>query len=93
MSTSTNHTPGRRHSRLALCFHGVGAPRRELEPGEATCWLEPAQFEEMLDEVVGAPDVLITFDDGNKSDLDVAMPLLLRRGLVGTFFVIARANR
>jgi peptidoglycan/xylan/chitin deacetylase (PgdA/CDA1 family) len=51
--------------------------------------LEPAQFEEMLDEVVGA-DVLITFDDGNKSDLDVAMPLLLQRGLVGTFFVIAQ---
>lgn len=90
MTNSANHTAGNGFVRLALCFHGVGSPRRPLEPGEAPCWLEPAQFEEMLDEVVGFPDVLITFDDGNKSDVDVAMPRLLQRGLVAKFFVIAR---
>lgn len=75
--------------RLALCFHGVGTPGRPLEPGEAPCWLPVEKFAEMLDEVAGAPDVLITFDDGNESDLTVAAPLLRERGLTAKFFVIA----
>jgi peptidoglycan/xylan/chitin deacetylase (PgdA/CDA1 family) len=90
IESTTNRTSGNGFARLVLCFHGIGSPRRPLEPGEAPCWLEPAQFEEMLDEIVGSPDVLITFDDGNKSDVDVAMPLLLGRGLTSTIFVIAR---
>lgn len=75
--------------RLTLCFHGVGTPGRTLEPGEAPCWLPVEQFAEMLDEVTGAPDVSITFDDGNQSDLTVAAPLLRERGLTATFFVLA----
>lgn len=75
--------------RLTLCFHGVGRPGRPLEPGEARCWLEVSQFARILDEVVDAPDVAITFDDGNKSDAAVALDLLRERGLTATFFVIA----
>ena len=31
----------------------------------------------------------ITFDDGNASDVEHALPALRRRGLTGTFFVVA----
>jgi peptidoglycan/xylan/chitin deacetylase (PgdA/CDA1 family) len=35
------------------------------------------------------PDVRITFDDGNMSDVVHALPALRRRGLKATFFVVA----
>jgi peptidoglycan/xylan/chitin deacetylase (PgdA/CDA1 family) len=74
---------------LNLCFHGIGTPRRELEPGEDRFWITPEAFEGMLDAVAGDPGVRITFDDGNASDLEVALPALRRRGLEATFFVVA----
>jgi peptidoglycan/xylan/chitin deacetylase (PgdA/CDA1 family) len=74
---------------LNLCFHGIGTPGRELEPGEDRFWIEPHVFEGMLDAVAGDAGVRITFDDGNASDVEVALPALLRRPLDATFFVIA----
>jgi len=74
---------------LNLCFHGIGAPQRELEPDEERFWIEPETFEEMLGVVERDPTLRITFDDGNASDLEIALPALERRGLRATFFVIA----
>lgn len=74
---------------LNLCFHGIGSPARALEPDEKFYWLETAQFEEFLDVIAGYPSVRITFDDGNASDVAVALPALRRRGLEAAFFVIA----
>jgi peptidoglycan/xylan/chitin deacetylase (PgdA/CDA1 family) len=75
---------------LNLCFHGIGAPGRELEPDEERFWIEPELFEELLDVAAAAgPAVRITFDDGNASDAGIALPALLRRGLDAAFFVIA----
>ena len=37
----------------------------------------------------GRPDVRITFDDSNRSDLEIALPALRERGLTATFFVLA----
>jgi len=74
---------------LNLCFHGIGTPQRELEPGEERFWIEPETFEGMLDAVAGDPAVRITFDDGNASDLELALPALRGRRLDATFFVIA----
>lgn len=42
----------------------------------------------MLDNISRRPNVRITFDDGNASDLDIALPELTRRGLTATFFVL-----
>jgi len=35
------------------------------------------------------PDVRIFFDDSNRSDVDIALPALLERGMRATFFVLA----
>jgi peptidoglycan/xylan/chitin deacetylase (PgdA/CDA1 family) len=74
---------------INLCFHGIGAPERELEPDEEQYWLDPGLFGELLDAALGLPEVRLTFDDGNASDLAVALPMLVERGLTAAFFVIA----
>ena len=72
-----------------LTFHGVGDPGRPLEPGEAAVWIRTDALLTSLDAVRDRQDVRITFDDGNRSDVDIALPLLLERGLTATFFVLA----
>jgi peptidoglycan/xylan/chitin deacetylase (PgdA/CDA1 family) len=72
-----------------ICFHGVGAPARELEPGEQAYWIGRAQFEDILDSVGSHPCVDLSFDDGNSSDVRIALPALVSRGLVARFFVLA----
>jgi peptidoglycan/xylan/chitin deacetylase (PgdA/CDA1 family) len=74
---------------INLTFHGVGEPRRPLEEGEAAVWVSRERFESLLDSVAGRDDVRITFDDGNASDFEHALPALRERGLTATFFVVA----
>ena len=74
---------------INLTFHGIGEPERSLEPGEEQVWLDSDQFQSALDSVGGRSDVRITFDDGNASDVEQALPGLRRRGLTATFFVVA----
>ncbi len=83
-------TFARRNARI-VNFHGIGLPARELEPGEADYWVSLPRFRDILDRIVDHPDralVSITFDDGNKSDLEIAAPELLRRGLDAEVFVL-----
>lgn len=70
-------------------FHGIGSPRRQLESGEATYWVSKSSFLGILDELVDDPSVRLSFDDGNASDIEVALPALVERGLSATFFVLA----
>ncbi|MGE3622014.1 MAG: polysaccharide deacetylase family protein [Acidimicrobiia bacterium] len=73
-----------------LTFHGVGRPGRPLEAGEAAVWVDADRFAALLDEVAEHhPEAVVTFDDGNASDHDVALPALRERGLTATFFVLA----
>jgi peptidoglycan/xylan/chitin deacetylase (PgdA/CDA1 family) len=74
---------------INLTFHGVGEREREAEPGEERTWLSVDSFTSVLDSVVGRPEVHISFDDGNASDLVHGLPALLQRGLRATFFVVA----
>jgi peptidoglycan/xylan/chitin deacetylase (PgdA/CDA1 family) len=74
---------------LILTVHGIGSPSRPLDPGEDCTWVTVEQFEQVLDAVVGRPDVRLTFDDGNTSDLEIGLPRLLKRGLSAEFFVLA----
>jgi peptidoglycan/xylan/chitin deacetylase (PgdA/CDA1 family) len=72
-----------------LTVHGIGKTSRPLDPGEDVTWVSVPQFERVLDAVVDRDDVRLTFDDGNASDLEVALPRLLERGLRAEFFVLA----
>ncbi len=72
---------------LVLNFHRIGKPKRELEDGEEDVCLDRQQFVEILDAVSGRDDVLLTFDDGNSSDVTEALPELQRRGLDAQFFI------
>lgn len=76
---------------IVLNFHGIGTPQRALDPGEAPYWVSIDQFTSMLDAVVQHPNrsnIGLTFDDGNKSDRTIALPLLQERGLTADFFVL-----
>ena len=72
---------------IILNFHGVGPVMRSIDDGERNCWLEKDTFEAVLDLVQGKRHVRLTFDDGNISDVEIALPALLRRGLRASFFI------
>ena len=73
-----------------LTVHGVGkTTTRSLDPGEDQTWVTTSQLELVLDAAVGRADVRITFDDGNASDVEIALPRLVERGLRAEFFVLA----
>jgi peptidoglycan/xylan/chitin deacetylase (PgdA/CDA1 family) len=74
---------------LNLCFHGIGTPGRALEPDEELYWVEVAQFEELLTVIGRYPSLRITVDDGNQSDIALALPALKRHKLDASFFVIS----
>lgn len=72
-----------------ICFHGLGTCALEREPGEARYWLGVDEFLRILDAVADMPAVTLSFDDGNRSDVEVALPALLERGLHARFFALA----
>ena len=75
--------------RVNVTFHGIGDAPRSLDRGEAAVWITTRHFTRALDAVAGRSDVRLYFDDGNRSDVTVALPELQRRGLRATFFVVA----
>jgi len=77
--------------RIGLNFHGIGTPARKMEDGEAPFWLSEKRFAEILDRVATSPDpsrFVLTFDDGNLSDYQIALPALTQRKLTARFFVL-----
>jgi peptidoglycan/xylan/chitin deacetylase (PgdA/CDA1 family) len=75
---------------INVSFHGVGVPPGSpREPGEHDYWVGRDPFLAILDELRGRNDVRLSFDDGNASDAEVALPALLERGMTADFFVVA----
>ncbi|AUI63192.1 polysaccharide deacetylase family protein [Amycolatopsis sp. BJA-103] len=74
---------------VILAIGGVGRPVRALDPGENETWVTVEQFERVLDSVAGREDVGLTFDDGNSSDVEIALPRLVERDLTAEFFPLA----
>ncbi|VVJ24104.1 Polysaccharide deacetylase [Amycolatopsis camponoti] len=72
-----------------LALHGIGRPARQLDPGENERWVTVEQFEQLLEAVAEREDVHLTFDDGNESDVEIALPRLVDRGLTAEFFPLA----
>ncbi len=88
MTGTTGKSGGR--SVVNVNIHGIGPrPARTLDEGEDRVWISVEQFERLLDTAVGRPDVVLTFDDGNLSDLEIGLPRLLERGLRARFYVCA----
>ena len=79
---------------LILLFHGLGEPHHRVGPEELPYWLSVASFSRLLDQLLEFRNttdlnVIITFDDGNASDVLFAFPELSKRGLLASFFVCA----
>jgi peptidoglycan/xylan/chitin deacetylase (PgdA/CDA1 family) len=75
---------------VCLMFHGLGTPPAELSADEKRYWTGVERFRQILDLVARAPNrIRLTFDDGNDSDVKIALPLLREAQLNATFFVIA----
>jgi peptidoglycan/xylan/chitin deacetylase (PgdA/CDA1 family) len=74
---------------INLNFHGIGRSTRSLEPLEHQYWIDRDSFLAILDELHARVDVRLSFDDGNASDVDVALPALAERGMKADFFVLA----
>lgn len=72
-----------------LNFHGVGTPGRALGLGEARVWLPTDRFRAWLDAFPSGSGIRLTFDDGNASDAEEVLPMLLERGLTASFFPCA----
>ncbi len=78
-------------AQVGVIFHGLGTPGRTLEEGEAPYWVTIERFEMILDSIAALPDpsrVRISFDDGNASDMEIAVPRLLERGLTADVFAL-----
>jgi peptidoglycan/xylan/chitin deacetylase (PgdA/CDA1 family) len=72
-----------------ISFHGIGVPAEEREPGEHRYWVTVDSFLRVLDECVQRTGVRVSFDDGNASDVAIALPALVERGLTADFFPVA----
>lgn len=83
-----------RKGRFILTFHGLGEPSSQVAPDELAYWVGERSFREMIEFVAARPHpqlppIEVTFDDGNVSDIQIALPLLLENGLFARFFVLA----
>ncbi|MCP4894940.1 MAG: polysaccharide deacetylase family protein [Actinomycetales bacterium] len=76
-------------SKWIINFHGIGRIERPYDPGEESVWISKDRFLGILDAIAGDPTFEITFDDGNLSDLAIAVPELIERDLTATFFIPA----
>ena len=77
------------HSGVILTFHGIGYPSRPFWPGEEAYWVERQFFEAVLDGIKGRGDTLVTFDDCNASDFEMALPALQVRGIKAHFYIVS----
>jgi len=77
---------------LILNFHGLGEPPPCTASEEMLYWLRAERFSYLLDQVMDRspnvePKISLTFDDGNASDVLLALPELANRGLTASFFI------
>jgi peptidoglycan/xylan/chitin deacetylase (PgdA/CDA1 family) len=74
---------------VGICFHGIGIAGPELEPDAADYFVSRDLFVSVLDAVMDCPAVDLTFDDGYASDVAIALPALLERGMTARYFPLA----
>ena len=73
--------------KIFLTLHGLGTPSRDVDAGERPFWIDVDRFRRIVALARGhANAVRLTFDDGNVSDVEIALPALLEAGLKASFF-------
>lgn len=85
--------------RLIINFHGIGEPWGGVPHDERPYWCSTRLWPDLLEVLAslegrtGVP-LELTLDDGNASDIEVAVPGLVSQGLSATFFICAgRLNK
>jgi peptidoglycan/xylan/chitin deacetylase (PgdA/CDA1 family) len=73
---------------LILNFHGLGEPPSHVSDAERPVWVPTEWLDAILD-AVPRSGVRVTFDDGNKTDVEHALGALTDRGRFATFFILA----
>ena len=77
---------------IILNLHGIGQPSDQVPSAEVPYWLSERQFCDIIERASVwrklGQHVRFTFDDGNRSDLEVAAKMLLEHGLRADFFVL-----
>ncbi|GEO85262.1 MULTISPECIES: polysaccharide deacetylase family protein [Alphaproteobacteria] len=79
---------------LVLTFHGLNKPIVSIEEGAEHYFVSEEIFRRTISsldalEARSGCRILVTFDDGNLSDYEIGMPVLLDAGRKGHFFVLA----
>lgn len=75
---------------IIITFHGVGEPHKGVDADERPYWVSADRYAEILDLIDRHPngaDAIVTFDDGNTTDLGAA-EALHARGRSGKFYVL-----
>ena len=72
-----------------LTFHSIGSLNRRTEDDEMRYNVSADRFAEWIAIISRSlPRCIITFDDGNKSDIEVALPILKKYNIKAKFFPI-----
>ncbi len=77
---------------VVLNFHGIGTPHSLVPQDERPYWISKTMFSAIVEQVMAIQTtrrVTFTFDDGNKSDIDIAAPILRDKGLSAIFFILS----
>lgn len=77
---------------VIINIHGIGSPERPLETGEDRYWISEDLFKSCIalsQRLKHLVKVSFTFDDGNKSDIEIGAPALEEQGLTAQFFVLS----
>jgi peptidoglycan/xylan/chitin deacetylase (PgdA/CDA1 family) len=73
--------------KLYLMLHGLGTPPAQLSADEKRYWIGEDRFAAIVERMRRTPErIAITFDDGNKTDVDIALPILKNAGVTAHFF-------
>jgi peptidoglycan/xylan/chitin deacetylase (PgdA/CDA1 family) len=69
-----------------LMLHGIGPVPSHIPDVEKPYWLPVDLFADVVEMVRGG-DARFTFDDGNATDVSIALPALRAAGLTAAFFI------
>jgi peptidoglycan/xylan/chitin deacetylase (PgdA/CDA1 family) len=74
--------------KICLMLHGLGPPPPSIPECEVRYWLPAERFAQIVDLVRHTHNqVHFTFDDGNATDVRIALPALRNAGLSASFFI------